>query len=83
LRANLGVVGEDRVSNKTYVNRFTQTTGYLFGNVNTNGLDPNLYPNPEATWEKSRTFNVGVDATFMKGKLNFTGEIFQRYTYCR
>ena len=81
LRANLGVVGEDRVSNKTYVNRFTQTTGYLFGNVNTNGLDPNLYPNPEATWEKSRTFNVGFDATVYKGKINISADIYQRYTY--
>jgi len=81
LRANLGVVGEDRVSNKTYVNRFTQTTGYLFGNTNTNGLDPNLYPNPEATWEKARTFNVGFDATVLKGKMTVSGEVYQRYTY--
>lgn len=81
LRANLGVVGEDRVSNKTYVNRFTQTTGYLFGNVNTNGLDPNLYPNPDATWEKSRTFNVGFDATVYRGKINVSGDVYQRYTY--
>lgn len=81
LRANYGLVGEDRVANKTYVNRFTQTTGYLFGNVYTNGLDPNLYPNPAATWEKSKTFNVGVDASALNGKLNFTMDIYQRYTY--
>jgi TonB-linked SusC/RagA family outer membrane protein len=81
LRANYGLVGEDRVANKTYVNRFTQTTGYLFGNVYTNGLDPNLYPNPAATWEKSKTFNVGLDASALNGKLNLTMDIYQRYTY--
>ncbi len=81
LRANYGLVGEDRVANKTYVNRFTQTTGYLFGNVYTNGLDPNLYPNPDATWEKSKTFNVGLDASALNGKLNFTMDMYQRYTY--
>ena len=80
LRANYGMVGEDRISNKTYVNRFTQTTGYLFGNVYTNGLDPNLQPNPEATWEKARTFNVGFDATVLN-KINISADFYQRYTY--
>lgn len=81
LRANIGLVGEDRVANKTYVNRFTQTTGYLLGNVYTSGLDPNLYPNPNATWEKARTFNVGFDASLFRGKLNITTEVYQRYNY--
>ncbi len=83
LRATYGVVGEDRVANKTYVNRFTQTQGYLFGSSNTftNGLDPNLYPNPSATWEKARTFNFGFDATVYKNKFNITTNFYQRYVW--
>ncbi|MBN8686531.1 MAG: TonB-dependent receptor [Chitinophagales bacterium] len=81
LRANIGIVGEDRVANKTYVNRFTQTTGYLLGNVYTNGLDPNIYPNPAATWEKSRTFNVGFDASMLRNKLTLSMDVYQRYTW--
>ncbi len=81
LRANYGMVGEDRVQNKTYVSRFTQTTGVLIGNVYTNGLDPNLYPNPEATWEKARTFNVGFDATILRSKINISADFYQRYTF--
>ena len=80
LRANYGLVGEDRVNNKTYVNRLTQTTGYLFGTVYTNGLDPNVYPNPDATWEKARTFNVGLDATILR-KIDLSVELYQRYSY--
>ncbi|UYQ95551.1 SusC/RagA family TonB-linked outer membrane protein [Chitinophaga horti] len=81
LRATWGIVGEDRVANKTYVNRFTQTGGILFGNAFTNGLDPNLYPNPEATWEKARTINVGFDLALLKNKLTLTADIYNRYTY--
>lgn len=81
IRANYGLVGEDRVSNKTYVSRFTQTTGVLIGNVYTNGLDPSLYPNPDATWEKARTFNVGFDASIIRSKINITADFYQRYTY--
>jgi TonB-dependent starch-binding outer membrane protein SusC len=81
LRANYGLVGEDRVGNRLWESRFTQTTGILFGNVNSGGLDPNIYPNPNITWEKSRTLNVGFDATVLKNKVNITAEFYQRYTY--
>jgi TonB-linked SusC/RagA family outer membrane protein len=83
LRATYGIVGEDRVANKTYVNRFTQTQGYLFGSNNTftNGLDPNLYPNPAATWEKARTFNVGFDAAVLNNKLSISTNVYQRYVW--
>ncbi len=81
LRANLGLVGEDRVGNRLYESRFTQSTGILLGGVSTGGLDPNIYPNRNITWEKSRTFNVGFDATILRNKINITAEFYQRYTY--
>lgn len=81
LRATYGMVGEDRVTNQTYLSRFTQTTGYLLGGVLTNGLDPNLFPNPAATWEKAKTFNVGFDASLLQGKINIAADFYQRYTY--
>lgn len=81
IRATYGLVGEDRVANKTYVTRFTQTTGYLFGNSMTNGLDPNILPNPEATWEKARTFNIGFDAVMFKNRLTVSADFYHRYNY--
>jgi TonB-dependent starch-binding outer membrane protein SusC len=81
LRANIGIVGDDRVGNRLWESRFTQTTGILLGNVNGGGLDPNIYPNRAITWEKARTFNVGIDATFLRNKFNLTAEFYQRYTY--
>lgn len=81
LRANYGMVGEDRVGNRLWESRFTQTTGYLFGNVSTSGLDPNIYPNTEITWEKSRTLNVGIDASLFNNRLTLTADFYHRYTY--
>jgi hypothetical protein len=75
------MVGEDRVGNRLWESRFTQTTGILFGNVSTGGLDPNIYPNPGITWEKSRTFNVGFDATILRNKITITADFYERYTY--
>jgi TonB-dependent starch-binding outer membrane protein SusC len=81
LRANYGMVGEDRVGNRLFESRFTQTTGILFGNAAGGGLDPNIYPNPDITWEKTRTFNVGFDAAVLRNKINITAEYYRRYTY--
>lgn len=61
--------------------RFTQTTGVLFGSTPNNGLDPNIYPNPNITWEKARTLNVGIDATLLKNKINVTIDVYNRYNY--
>ncbi|THU39739.1 SusC/RagA family TonB-linked outer membrane protein [Niastella caeni] len=81
LRANYGLVGEDRVNARLWESRFTQTTGMLFGTAVTNGLDPNVVPNPDITWEKSRTLNVGADVTLLKNKLNLTVDVYRRYSY--
>jgi TonB-dependent starch-binding outer membrane protein SusC len=81
LRANYGLVGEDRVGNRLWESRFTQTTGILIGNTNTGGLDPNVYPNNDITWEKARNFNVGLDATMLNNKINLTIDVYQRYSY--
>ncbi|TKC10114.1 TonB-dependent receptor [Pedobacter polaris] len=81
LRANVGLVGDDRVQSYQYLARFTQTTGMLFGTAVTNGLDPNLYPNPDITWEKAFTQNYGIDATFLDNKLNFAMDVWHRHTY--
>jgi len=82
VRANYGIVGEDRVKARLYESRFTVATGgALIGTTSTNGLDPNIYPNPDITWEKSRTLNVGFDATALNNKLTVSADFFHRYTY--
>ncbi len=80
LRATLGLVGEDRIGSRLWESRFTQTTGILFGGVSTGGLDPNIYPNRNISWEKSRKLNVGFDATLFN-KINISGEFYQNFAY--
>ena len=52
LRVNYGLVGEDRIAGRLWQSRFTQSIGQLFGNSTTTGLDPNVVPNRDITWEK-------------------------------
>jgi len=81
LRANYGLVGEDRAGNRLYEYRFTQATGIVFGGGNTGGLDPSIYPNPALSWEKALNLNVGMDAALLNNKINLTVDVYRRYTY--
>ena len=80
IRANYGLTGEDRINAALWKERYTQTTGMLIGATPTNGLDPSIFANPDITWEKARSLNVGFDATVFT-KFNITVDIYQRYTY--
>lgn len=79
LRMQVGLTGSDAVRNYQYLERYTQTTGMLFGNTMTNGLNPNAIPNPDITWEKALYTNFGIDGSFLKGKFNASIDVYRRY----
>ncbi|BAV04933.1 TonB-dependent receptor [Filimonas lacunae] len=81
LRANYGLVGEDRVNARLWQSRYTQTTGALLGTTSGNGLDPNIAPNPDITWEKARTINVGLDASVLNNRLTIGIDLYRRQNY--
>ena len=82
IRFDVGLVGDDRVNGYQYKARFTPYSGtMLFGNNVVNGLDPNILPNTNITWEHARTENLGFDATFLNDRLSVTVDIWNRHVY--
>ncbi|MES2894030.1 MAG: TonB-dependent receptor [Bacteroidota bacterium] len=81
IRFQYGLTGNDLVGNYRYLERFTQTTGYLFGSTQTNGLNNNVVPNPNITWGKSLYKNLGFDGTFFNRKFNFAIDLYKRQDY--
>ena len=79
LRLQVGATGSDAVANYQYYERYTQTTGMLFGNVNTNGLNNNRIPNANITWEKALYKNLGLDGTMLNNRLNFSLDYYHRH----
>lgn len=82
IRGSLGLVGDDSGSaayaflstyangNKVYLNNTTMTSIYQA-----------YVANPNLTWTKTRSWNVGFDATMWGGLLGVEFDVFYNYTY--
>ncbi|RZK56389.1 MAG: SusC/RagA family TonB-linked outer membrane protein, partial [Pedobacter sp.] len=82
LRANYGVVGEDRVDSRLWQSRYTvDPNGYSYNETLLSGVNPSIIPNPDISWEKARTLNLGLDASFLNNKFNLGIDVYHRYSY--
>lgn len=75
LKASYGSQGNDNIGDYRYI------TTYEIVNANGNpAAVPNAMGNKDITWETNGNFNIGVDFTFLKNRLNGTVEFFNRKT---
>ncbi|WP_316829908.1 TonB-dependent receptor [Pedobacter aquatilis] len=82
VRANYGLVGESRVDARLWQSRYkVDPNGYSYNETLYGGLNPSILPNPDITWEKARTMNLGLDASLFNNRLNITYEFYHRYSY--
>lgn len=83
LKYNIGITGDDRVGARLWQERYKILTnaGYLFGDYNGNGLEPDVIPNPNITWEKKRTMNFGVEMSLFNNRLDIGAEFYQNKTF--
>ncbi|SHM93458.1 TonB-dependent receptor [Chitinophaga sp. CF418] len=81
IRFQVGLTGNDAVQNYQYKERYTQTTGMLFGNTMTSGLNNNNIPNYAITWEKALYKNLGFDGSFFDRRFDFAIDLYHRYNY--
>ncbi len=80
LRASYGILGSQAIG--TY-DRFTTynlyNNNYAYDNKTVSGAGFNMGLD-NLTWERTKTVNVGVDASFFKGSLNVTFDYFYKRT---
>lgn len=82
LRASYGTLGNDQVDLWQYLSSFVYSNPATIGgnNINTISVYNDLVPNPNITWEKSSTLNVGIDGMFWHGLLSAELEYFYKRT---
>lgn len=81
LRISGGRSGNDSVGN--YVSQMLLTTnqsGWLFGDSYEVAFYPNRIDNPNLTWEKTDSFNVGVDMSILNERITMSLEGYMAHT---
>ena len=82
LRASYGTLGNDQVKLWQYMSEFVYSDVATIGGKNTNSIAvyKDLFPNPNITWEKSSTFDVGLEGMLWQGLLSFELDFFSKRT---
>lgn len=80
-RLSAGVSGNDAISAYRSIAALSSTTGgYLFDGSQPVAFYKSRMDSPDLTWEKTASFNVGLDLSLFKDRLNVTAETYQTKT---
>jgi TonB-linked SusC/RagA family outer membrane protein len=80
IRASYGLLGNQNVNPYQYqTTYFNYVNAYGFNNEIVGGAGFNL-GNPQITWEKASTLNIGVDAELLKRRLTVSFDVFDKTT---
>lgn len=80
IRASYGILGNQNVDNYQYqTTYFNYASAYGFNNNPVGGAGT-LLSNKDLTWEKSSTFNIGLEAAFFNNKLTASFDYFNKVT---
>ena len=78
LRVSYGLLGNQDIGNYPYTATVNNGYSYYLGDAKglADGVAQIALSNSDISWEKSKQFNVGVDASFFKDKLTLTAEYY-------
>ena len=81
LRLSAGRTGNDAISAYRSLAALTvSSNGYLFDGMQPAAFYQNRPASPNLTWEKTDQYNVGIDAAFLRKRLNITAETYYSKT---
>jgi TonB-linked SusC/RagA family outer membrane protein len=81
VRLSAGEVGVDDVSAYGFLNQYGQGSPVYLGGNRFNTLGVTSIANLNLTWARTRSFNIGMDATMWSGLLGVEFDLFYTHTY--
>lgn len=79
-RITFGLTGNANVGYFIYKTYYMGGSGYYFGSnpaISTPGERESAMPNPDATWEKARKLNIGLDVGLFDDHVKLTAEYYR------
>lgn len=80
LRMSYGEFGNDRVPPFQYRSGYRFYSGSVIGGDYQSGIQDTGIANPHITWEKARNVDIGVDFSFLKGRISGEFTYFYKQT---
>ncbi|MEP7258369.1 MAG: TonB-dependent receptor, partial [Flavitalea sp.] len=80
IRGSYGSVGNNATADYQFIPRIALGQDYPFAGNITPGAAQVSASNANLEWEKSTSFNIGVDAGFFNDRLTLTADYYDRYT---
>ncbi|MBK7031315.1 MAG: TonB-dependent receptor [Bacteroidales bacterium] len=81
LRMSYGISGNDRIANYAFIRTISSSIYYFNNSVPASGFAPENPGNDNLKWETTRQADFGVDVSFLKDRISFTADYYQKYTY--
>ncbi len=78
LRGSIGTAGNDNTAAYQWLSGFNYSFFYVVGDGTVPTIDNTALANRELTWETNTTYNIGLDARFLQGDLQFSFDYFYR-----
>jgi len=80
IRASYGTLGNQQINDYQFLSTYVLGSSYIFNGTRNTGINEGPLANPEITWEKTTSQNIGVDISFLNNRLTFTGDYYVRNT---
>lgn len=81
LRLSWGTIGNQDVAANSFISTMSlASSGWVIGDSQVYSLTSPTVISPDLTWERVSTFDLGLDASFLNGDLNFTADYYHRVT---
>jgi TonB-linked SusC/RagA family outer membrane protein len=80
LRLSYGVLGNDAVGTFQWLQSYSIVNGAVF-NTASQGVQPGSLANRDLTWEKSRSYNLGLNTRFWENRMTLKVDLFYRNTF--
>jgi TonB-linked SusC/RagA family outer membrane protein len=80
LKGGVALLGNDAVGGWQWMSTYAFENGAIYGGA-ASGLNAGVIANPEITWEKSLSYDGGLDLAFLNNRLTASLNLFYKHTY--
>ena len=77
-----GKTGNNRVGDFAYLSTIgvPPSLSYSFNNAWASSVIPQTIGNPDLKWETTDQYNIGLDLSFLKNRINLTADVYKKIT---